>query len=87
MMLDPARTFNFLPLPTDVHFGCGIAGSLPDHVRALGGHRAFVVTDPGIRGAGIVDPVTASLDRHGIPFGVYDNVTADSGSTPPRTLR
>ncbi len=81
MMLDPARTFNFLPLPTDVHFGCGIAGSLPDHVRALGGHKAFVVTDPGIRGAGILDPVIASLDRGGIPFGLYDQVTADSGSS------
>jgi alcohol dehydrogenase class IV len=81
MILDPARTFNFLPLPTDLHFGCGIAGALPEHVRALGGRHAFVVTDPGIRAAGVVDRVLASLDRSGIPFSIYDTVTADSGST------
>jgi alcohol dehydrogenase len=80
MMLDPARTFNFLPLPTDVHFGCGIAGSLPDHVHRLGGRRVLVVTDPGVRAAGIVDPILGSLDRCGIPVTVFDDVTADSGS-------
>ena len=65
-----------------VHFGCGIAGSLPDHVRALGGRHVFVVTDPGVRAAGIVDRVLASLDRRrDSTFSIYDNVTADSGST------
>ena len=81
MILDAGQTFNFLPLPTDVHFGCGIAGSLPDHVRAIGGRQAFVVTDPGVRAAGIVDRVTAGLERAAISFSIYDNVTADSGST------
>jgi alcohol dehydrogenase len=80
MRLDPSKSFNFLPLPTDVHFGCGVAGSLPQHVRALG-RKAFVVTDPGIRAAGVVDQVVASLDRSGVALGIYDKVTADSGSS------
>ena len=49
MTVDAGQVFNFLPMPTDVHFGCGALGSLPDRVRALGGRRVFVVTDPGVR--------------------------------------
>ena len=72
--------FNFLPIPTDVHFGAAISQSLPKHVQNLGGRKAFVVTDPGVRRCGIVDAVTASLDEDGIEFAIYDRVTADSGS-------
>ena len=53
---------------------------LPDHVRALGGRKAFVVTDPGVRSSGIVDEVTAARAEHDIEFEIYDQVTADSGS-------
>lgn len=81
MNIDSGQSFNFLPVPTDIHFGCGILRSLPAHVRALGGRRAFVVTDPGVRAAGIVDRMTALLEQEDIEFTVYDRVTADSGST------
>jgi alcohol dehydrogenase len=80
MTFDAGQTFNFLPIPTDVHFGSGSTRALPDHVRALGGSKAFVVTDPGVRAAGLADRVTAGLESAGLPFVVYDNVTADSGS-------
>lgn len=80
MTVDAAQTFNFLPIPTDVHFGYGSARSVPDHVRGIGGRKVFVVTDPGVRAAGIVDRVTAGLEQAAIAFVVYDNVTADSGS-------
>lgn len=81
MNIDWGQSFNFLPVPTDIHFGCGMLSSLPVHVRTLGGRRAFVVTDPGVRAAGIVDRLTAVLERESIDFAVYDQVTADSGST------
>ena len=80
MTFDAGQTFNFLPIPTDVHFGSGSTRSIPDHVGALGGRKVFVVTDPGVRAAGIVDKVTAGLESARLPFDVYDNVTADSGS-------
>ena len=72
--------FHFLPIPTDVHFGFGSSRALPDHVRSLSARRVFVVTDPGVRGSGIVDTVTASLEREALDFTIYDRVTADSGS-------
>ena len=76
-----AQCFNFLPIPTDVHFGFGASRALPAHVRSAGARKVFVVTDPGIRAAGIVDGVTRLLEQESIHFAVYDRVTADSGST------
>jgi alcohol dehydrogenase class IV len=81
MKLQPAQCFNFLPIPTDVHFGYGASRTLPAHVRSAGARKAFVVTDPGVSRAGIVDRITSLLDQESIDFAVYDQVTADSGST------
>jgi alcohol dehydrogenase len=81
MSFDLSQGFNFLPVPTDVHFGAGVSQTLPKHVRDLGGHEVFLITDPGVRQCGIVDAVTAPLERDGIHFAIYDRVTADSGST------
>ena len=81
MTFHAGRSFNFLPIPTDIHFGFGSIRSLPDHVRALSGRDVFVVTDPGVRATGMIDPVTAGLEQAGIRLTVYDNVTADSGSS------
>jgi alcohol dehydrogenase class IV len=80
MNIDPGRIFNFLPLPTDVHFGFGASRSLSTHMRSLGARKALVVTDPGVRCSGIVSRVTDVLDQDGIAYAIYDQVTADSGS-------
>src|SRR5262245_64735523 len=80
MNLQPAQCFNFLPIPTDVHFGFGASRTLPSHVRSASARKVFVVTDPGVRAAGIVDRILALLDRESIDCAVYDQVTADSGS-------
>jgi alcohol dehydrogenase class IV len=81
MKADPGQRFNFLPIPTDVHFGRGIVRALPDLVRALHARRVFVVTDPGVRAAGIVEAITIPLEQAHLDFTIYDEVTADSGST------
>jgi alcohol dehydrogenase len=80
MRLDPLQVFNFLPLPTDVHFGSGVVATLPDRVRAAGGSRVLIVTDPGVRRAGLIDQAIAGLSAAALPFDVFDEVTADSGS-------
>jgi alcohol dehydrogenase class IV len=80
MSVDAGQTFNFLPIPTDVHFGFGAIRSLSDRVRGLGGRRVFIVTDPGVRAVGIVDRLIDALEQAAIELVVYDNVTADSGS-------
>jgi alcohol dehydrogenase class IV len=76
----PDGTFRFLPVPTEIHFGCGVAASLPERLRALGCRRAFLVTDPGVRAAGLVNELTRPLASAGMDAIVYDAVTADSGT-------
>ena len=80
MHLNVAQSFNFLPVPTDIHFGCGMVRTLPARIRAVGGSRAFLVTDPGLRAAGILDDVARVLKEGGIDFAVCDRVKPDSGS-------
>jgi alcohol dehydrogenase len=80
MNVNVDRTFNFLPVPTDIHFGCGILRTLPERIKGLGGGKVFVVTDPGIRAAGILDEVTGILHRAGLEAAVCDSVKPDSGS-------
>lgn len=80
MNVDARRSFNFLPIPTDVHFGFGVARSLPKHVQSLKSRKVFLITDPGVRGAGLIDGVVDALQEASIRCTVYDRVTADSGS-------
>jgi alcohol dehydrogenase len=80
MKFDVGRVFNFLPIPTDVHFGFGSSRSLPSHVQSLGARRVLVITDPGVRGCGIVDTIATLLESASVAFTIYDKVTADSGS-------
>lgn len=80
MIVDAAQSFNFLPVPTDIHFGLGMLKKLPDLVKAAGGSSAFLVTDPGIRSCGILDEVETLLGAAGIGTACYEKVKPDSGS-------
>ncbi len=81
MRVNTGQTFNFLPIPTDIHFGCGILKSLPDRIRSLGTSKAFLVTDPGVKEAGILAKTEAHLRAASIEFTACDRVRPDSGST------
>jgi alcohol dehydrogenase class IV len=71
--------FNFLPVPTDIHFGCGVVRKLPELLRSLGAARPMIVADPGVRA--LIDRVSAILAAAGIEAVVWDRVRPDSGST------
>lgn len=73
-------SFRFLPLPTEIHFGPGILATLPERIRALGGGPSLLVTDAGMRAAGLVDRVETLLRQAGLACRVYDAVTPDSGT-------
>jgi alcohol dehydrogenase len=80
MHMNVSQVFNFFPVPTDIHFGCGVVRSLGERIRALGGTKAFLVTDPGVRAAGVLDEVTRALQDAGLEFAVCDRVKPDSGA-------
>ena len=80
MRVNSGQTFNFLPIPTDIHFGCGTVKALPERIRALGASKAFLVTDPGVREAGILARAERHLQAASIEYAVCDRVKPDSGS-------
>jgi alcohol dehydrogenase len=65
----------------NVIFGPGSLEALPDQVGFLGGRKAFIVTDPGIAQAGILDRVEGLLGGAGVEFASYTEVEPE----PPTT--
>jgi alcohol dehydrogenase class IV len=78
---NPDQTFNFYPVPTDIHFGYGTLAKLPERIHSLPAQRVFVITDPGIRATGILQQVLDLLRAAEIGCEVYGEVKPDSGST------
>jgi len=67
------RMFNLATLSETVS-GPGVAASLPQYVLARG-KKAFIVTDQGVRGAGIVSPIVENLEKAGVQTLVFDQVS------------
>jgi alcohol dehydrogenase len=65
--------------PTRIRFGFNTVNDLAALVRELGGSRVFLVIDPGVVAAGLLEPVSASLAADKIPFTVYDQVDPEPG--------
>ena len=78
--LNPKQTFNFLPVPTDIHFGSGVIQSLPERIRSMGAKRVFLITDPGIISSEILGKITGLLTAEKIECEVFGGVKSDSGS-------
>ena len=65
--------FSFI-LPTKIEYGTGCLAKLPEMLKDEGVSRPLVVTDKGIRAAGIADKVTACLDAAGVTYCVFDEI-------------
>lgn len=80
-----------VPPTCQVEFGAGVIHGLPDAIATLGQHRAFVITDRGLRAVGVLDRVLKVLAAAGLEYGVYEGVvpnpstsTVDEGATAAR---
>ena len=67
------KPFSFV-LPTKIVYGPGCLPSLLDELALYGGTRPIIVTDKGVRNAGILDKITAILNEGKINYIVYDGV-------------
>jgi len=72
---DLTGSFPFL-LPTRIEYGLGAAARVSDEAAALG-RRAFIVTDPGVLGAGLVEPARVALEAGGLAPCVFAGVEAN----------
>lgn len=78
----------FAPFITcgQVYFGAGAIASLAMVLKSLGVRRALVVTDRGVRSAGILDESISSLGRSGIGCAVFDDVKPEPDESTVHAL-
>lgn len=58
-------------------FGPGSLQGIGNEIKRLGGSRVLVVTDPGIKAAGLVDKLAAALESADLPYHVFAEVEPD----------
>ncbi len=63
-----------------LRFQSGGIQSLGEEVKALGGKKVFLVTDPGVKNSGLVDRALKPLQKDGIPYVVFDEVEPNPSS-------
>ncbi len=76
--MDHSQSF-IVTQPTRIEFGIGSISSLARTVQDFQGSNVFLVVDPGLVKAGIVNQITAPLDAAAIPYIIYDNVDPEPG--------
>jgi len=74
----PARVDVFR-IPTRISFGRGVALTVATPLQQVGATRVLLVTDKGVRGAGLVAPIEERLRDAKIEYQVYDEVVPDPG--------
>jgi alcohol dehydrogenase len=74
--LDLLKPFDYAS-PTRVIFGQGTIARLGDLAREIGGRRALLVTDKGLKQAGHERPAIASLEAAGLGVAIFDDVTTN----------
>lgn len=67
-------TTSYYIFPDQVHFGFGTAQKAGAEAKADGARNVFVIADPGVVAAGLVEPVLASVKAAGLVHTVYDKV-------------
>ncbi|WP_043357328.1 iron-containing alcohol dehydrogenase [Methylobacterium sp. B1] len=72
--------FTFQTTP-NVLFEAGASKKLPEIVGRFGAKRVLLVTDKGVRGAGLTQAAEAALAAAGVSLDVYEDVVADPPST------
>jgi len=58
-------------------FWVGAVERIAEEVKACCGNNVFIIADPGVVAAGLVETITAPLNAAEIPFEIYDEVIPD----------
>jgi alcohol dehydrogenase class IV len=74
----PAR-IDVFRIPTRISFGRGVALTVATPLQQVGATRVLLVTDKGVRGAGLVAPIEERLRDAKIEYEIYDEVVPDPG--------
>lgn len=67
-------------LPTEIFFGCGAAKHTGEKLKELGYKKVFIVSDPGVKQAGLLEGILSSIQEASLEYFVYDNIKSDPTS-------
>jgi alcohol dehydrogenase class IV len=59
---------------TRLRFQSGGIQAVAEEVKAIGGRRVLLVTDPGVKSSGLLDRAVKPLEKDGIPYITYSEV-------------
>ncbi|MBQ6663357.1 MAG: iron-containing alcohol dehydrogenase [Firmicutes bacterium] len=65
----------------DIHFGCGQADKTGEYVKEFGIDKIFLLTDKGVRAAGLLEGIEASLKNAGVAYQIFDDIKSDAPSS------
>lgn len=68
------QTISLLRSPCVVYMGLNSIQKVAEETRSLGGHKALIISDPGVYQAGLVEKVKEMLESDKIDCEVYYNV-------------
>ncbi|UMZ74558.1 iron-containing alcohol dehydrogenase [Natranaerofaba carboxydovora] len=68
---------NEFELPTKVVHGIGVTKELGKRIKELGVEKPLIVTDEGVKNAGLLEKIEEPLKEAGISYAVFDGVVAD----------
>lgn len=71
MSTNDIRRVDYFSLAPEVHYGAGAARLAGESLRGLGATRVLVVSDKGVYGAGVCDPVLESIHATGITTSLF----------------
>jgi len=71
--VDLSRIYTW-EMPARLIFGPGCARQAGEELRKLGGSKALLVTDPGVRAAGVLAGLLEGLESSGVAREIYDRV-------------
>ena len=78
ILLDYPKTSSYqYMVPTKVNAGPGSIASISHEVQQLGCERAFILTDPGVKAAGLAEKVRLALGDYCV--GMFDDILQDTG--------
>jgi alcohol dehydrogenase class IV len=69
----------YFQIPTKIIHGLNATSKVGEEAIILGIKKALIVTDSGVKGAGLIDPGLKSLKSVGIPAVIFDEVEIDPG--------
>ena len=74
MTMQRMSTFS---VPTQIIFGLGSSGQVGLECKRLGISKALIVTDSGVKNAGVLQEAFASLEDNAVPFVLFDQAPPD----------